>query len=156
MELKLKYQYTYFIKPFMIKENKYEKYLLSLINNKNCKLKIFEKERDLNLYSYFIQNVREYFFPTFYFDKNKINNLEKISNKMKSVILSKLHCNVFEYLIDEEIQGKVSDEESIFFNIDKIEIICLDTGICFLVIKTDIANSEKFSERFYKYKNSNR
>ena len=158
MELKLKYQYTYFIKPFMIKENKYEKYLLSLINNKNCKLKIFEKERDLNLYSYFIQNVREYFFPTFYFDKNKINNLEKISNKMKSVILSKLHCNVFEYLIDEEIQGKVSDEESIFFNIDKIEIICLDTGICFLVIKTDIANSEKFSDLLnlnYRFKDIN-
>ena len=42
MELKVKYQYTYFIKPFLIKENKYEKYLLNLLNNSNCKLKIFE------------------------------------------------------------------------------------------------------------------
>ena len=25
MELKVKYQYTYFIKPFLIKENKYKK-----------------------------------------------------------------------------------------------------------------------------------
>ena len=65
MELKIKYQYTYFIKPFLIKENKYEKYLLSLLNNSNCKLKIFEKERDYDLYTYFIQNIREYFFPTF-------------------------------------------------------------------------------------------
>ena len=33
MELKVKYQYTYFIKPFLIKENKYKKYLLSLLKN---------------------------------------------------------------------------------------------------------------------------
>ena len=28
MELKVKYQYTYFIKPFLIKENKYKKILI--------------------------------------------------------------------------------------------------------------------------------
>ena len=80
MELKVKYQYTYFIKPFLIKENKYSKYILALLNNKNCKLKIFEKERDLNLYSYFIQNVREHFFSTFEFDKQKLNDLSKKLN----------------------------------------------------------------------------
>ena len=56
MELKVKYQYTYFIKPFLIKENKYENYLFSLLSNKKYKLKIFEKEKDFNLYKYFIQN----------------------------------------------------------------------------------------------------
>ena len=53
MELKIKYQYTYFIKPFVIKESKYEKYLLSLLNNSNFRLKFFEKERDLNLYLFY-------------------------------------------------------------------------------------------------------
>ncbi len=158
MELKVKYQYTYFIKPFLINGNKYEKYLLSLLNNKNCKLKIFEKERDLNLYSYFIQNIREYFFPTFSFNRDKINNLERLDNKTKAIILSKLHCNIFEYNFDTKIQGKVAENDGIFFNINKIEIICFDTGICFLVIKTDVENSEKFSDLLnfnYRFKDIN-
>lgn len=158
MELKVKYQYTYFIKPFLINENKYEKYLLSLLNNKNCKLKIFEKERDLNLCSYFIQNIREYFFPTFSFNRDKINNLERLDNKTKAIVLSKLHCNIFEYNFDTKIQGKVNDNEGIFFNINKMEIICFDTGVCFLAIKTDIENSEKFSDLLnfnYRFKDIN-
>lgn len=158
MELKVKYQYTYFIKPFLINESKYEKYLLSLLNNKNCKLKIFEKERDLNLCSYFIQNIREYFFPTFSFNRDKINNLERLDNKTKAIVLSKLHCNVFEYNFDTKIQGKVSDNEGIFFNINKMEIICFDTGVCFLAIKTDVDSSEKFSDLLnfnYRFKDIN-
>lgn len=158
MELKVKYQYTYFIKPFLIKENKYEKYLLSLLNNRNCTLKVFEKERDLNLYSYFIQNIREYFFPMFSFNRDKINNLERLDNKTKAIVLSKLHCNIFEYNFDTKIQGKVSDSEGIFFNINKMEIICFDTGVCFLVIKTDVDNSEKFSDLLnfnYRFKDIN-
>lgn len=158
MELKVKYQYTYFIKPFLIEEKKYGKYLLSLLKNKNCKLKIFEKERDLNLYSYFMKNVREYFFPTFEFNKDKINELDRMSDNMKATILSNLHCNIFEYNFDRIIQGKIDEKEGIFFNIDKIEIVCLDTGICFLIIKTNLDNSENFSELLnfnYKFKDIN-
>lgn len=158
MELKVKYQYTYFIKPFLINENKYEKYLLTLLNNKNCKLKVFEKERDFNLYSYFIKNTREYFFPTFAFNREKINNLERLDNKTRAIVLSRLHCNIFEYNFDTKIQGKVSDNEGIFFNINKMEIICFDTGVCFLAIKTDVDNSEKFSDLLnfnYRFKDIN-
>ena len=158
MELKLKYQYTYFIKPFLVKENKYGKYLLNLLNNKNCKLKIFEKEREHNLYSYFIQNIREYFFPTFSFSRNEINNLNKLNNKMKANTLSKFHCNIFEYNLEKKAQGKIIDDEGIFFNIDKMEIICFDTGECFLIIKTNIENSNKFSDLLnfnYRFKEIN-
>lgn len=158
MELKIKYQYTYFIKPFLIEERKYEKYLLSLLKNKNCRLKIFEKERDLNLYSYFIKNIREYFFPTFEFDKDRISQLNRMKDTMKATILSKLHCNIFEYNFDKRIQGKIDEKEGIFFNIDKIEIVCLDTGVCFLVLKTNLENSESFSELLnfnYKFKDIN-
>ena len=55
MELKTKYQYTYFIYPYVIKENKFTKYLLKLLKDKNCELKMFKKENDLSLYSYFSQ-----------------------------------------------------------------------------------------------------
>ena len=34
MELKTKYQYTYFIYPYVIKENKFTKYLLKLLKDK--------------------------------------------------------------------------------------------------------------------------
>lgn len=158
MELKVKYQYTYFIKPFLIKENKYEKYLLSLIKNKNCKLKIFEKEKDLSIYSYFIEDIRNYFFPTFELDKAKIEDYDNMIDSLKAKKLSKLHCNIFEYNLKSNVQGKVNESEGIFFNIDKIEIICFDTGVCFLLIKTDIDNSEKFSDLLnfnYRFKDIN-
>ena len=146
MELKAKYQYTYFIKPFIIEKSQYSRYLLDLLNNKNCKLKIFEKEKDLNLYSYFLPNIREYFFPTFSFNKNQISELKENKNDINAIMLSKLHCNIFEYRLDQKVQGKINEENGIFFNIDKIEIVCLDTGICFLIIKTNVENSDKFAD----------
>ena len=158
MELKVKYQYTYFIKPFIIEKSKYSKYLLDLLNNENCKLKVFEKEKDLNLYSYFLPKIREYFFPTFSFNKSKIGELNENKNGIKAVMLSKFPCTLFAYTIDKKIQGKVNEEDGIFFNIDKIEIICLDTGINFLIIKTNIENSDKFSDVLnfnYKFKDIN-
>ena len=158
MELKVKYQYTYFIKPFLIKENKYQNYLFSLLSNKNYKLKIFEKEKDFSLYKYFIQNTREYFFPTFEFNREKIKDFDNMIKSLQAKKLSKLHCNIFEYSLNKEVQGKIDENEGIFFNIDKIEIICFDTGVCFLVIKTDINNSEKFSDLLnfnYRFKDIN-
>ena len=158
MELNVKYHYTYFIKPFLIKENKYEKYLFSLITNKNCNLKVFEKERNFDLYSYFIQNIRDYYFPTFEFNREKINSINRLDNKVKAKILSKLPCNIFEYNFDKKAQGKIENKESIFFNIEKIEIICFDTGVCFLLIKTNIENSENFSDLLnfnYRFKDIN-
>ena len=40
MELKTKLQYTYFVYPYVVKENKYEKYVLKLLKNKKCKLQL--------------------------------------------------------------------------------------------------------------------
>ena len=44
MELKPKYQYTYFIKPFYIEGEKYESYLINILKNKKMSLKIWEKD----------------------------------------------------------------------------------------------------------------
>lgn len=158
MELKVKYQYTYFIKPFLIKENKYKKYILSLLKNDNFNLKFFEKERDLNIYSYFLPEVRDYIFPTFNYDKQKIKDFEDLDDLLKSNILADLHCNVFEYKLNKKVQGKINENEGIFFNITNIEIICFDSGICFLLIKTDLENNQNFSSLLdfnYKFKDIN-
>ena len=50
MELKTNYQYTYFIHPFIVKENRYQKYLLKLLKDKKCNIKIFKKEKDLKIF----------------------------------------------------------------------------------------------------------
>lgn len=158
MELKTKYEYTYFIKPFIIQENKYHKYLFNLLENQKCTLKTFEKEKDIDLYDYFLQNTRNYFFPTFNFNKEKIKELKGMDNKTKSAILANLHCSFFEYKIDDKIQGKIDKNDGIFFDINKIEIVCFDTGICFLIMKTYIENSSKFSDVLdfnYKFKDIN-
>ena len=52
MELKTNYQYTYFIHPFVINENKYQKYLLKLLKDKRFNLKIFQRSKDVELYKF--------------------------------------------------------------------------------------------------------
>ena len=53
MELKTRYQYTYFIYPYVIVQNKYSKYLQNLLRNKKCTLRMFEKQKDLDIYNKF-------------------------------------------------------------------------------------------------------
>ena len=146
MELKTKYQYTYFIYPYTIDEKKYDKYILKLLKNKKCKLKIFEKEKDLDIYNYFLPYVRSYLFPTFEFRDEILKDFLNLSREKKSKIVSKQTVSCFSYEVDKSIQGKVGNEDGIFFNIDKIEIICFNTGICFFSMKTHIENTNDFAD----------
>lgn len=146
MELKTKYQYTYFIYPYVIKENKYSRYLIKLLKDENCKLRIFRKDKDLEIYSYFSHRVRNYMFNSFNLSKTKIAKLEELPVDTRAAILAKNPCTIFEYTIKKDIQGKVTERNGIFFKIPKIEIICFNTGICFLCIKTNIEDSNKFSD----------
>ena len=160
MELKTKYQYTYFIYPYAIKETRYTKYLLKLLKDENCKLRIFKKDKDLNLYSYFSHRSREYMFNSFNLSKSRITKLEELPIETKAAILAKNPCTIFEYNIKKDIQGKTEIEEKngIFFKISKMEIICFNTGICFLAIKTNIEESDKFSDLLnfnYKFRDIN-
>ena len=158
MELKTKYQYTYFIYPFAVKESKYTKYLLRLLKDENCKLRIFRKDKDLNLYSYFSHRARNYMFNSFNWNKTKLARLEELPLDTKAAILAKNPCTIFEYTIKKDIQGKTSERNGIFFKIPKIEIICFNTGICFLSIKTNIEESDKFADILnfnYKFRDIN-
>jgi len=158
MELKTKYQYTYFIYPFAIKESKYTRYLLKLLKDENCKLRIFRKDKDLNIYSYFSHRARNYMFNSFNWNKTKLAKLEELPLDTKAAILAKNPCTIFEYTIKKDIQGKTSEGNGIFFKIPKIEIICFNTGICFLCIKTNIEESDKFADLLnfnYKFRDIN-
>ena len=158
MELKTKYQYTYFIYPYVVKENRYTKYLLKLLKDENCKLRIFRKDKDLDIYSYFSHRARNYMFNSFNWSKTRLAKLEELPLDTKAAVLAKNPCTIFEYTIKKDIQGKVSEKNGIFFKIPKIEIICFNTGICFLCIKTNIEESDKFSDLLnfnYKFRDIN-
>lgn len=146
MELKMNYQYTYFLHPFVVKEDKYQKYVLSLLKDKRFKLKVFQKNKDFDLYKYFSPKAKDFLFSSFTHSKLKLDKLEELPNDTKSAILSKYPCSIFEYILEEDIQGKAMEDKGIFFKIQKIEIICFNTGICFFSMKTNIEDSKSFAD----------
>lgn len=159
MELKTNYQYTYFIHPFILKESRYQKYILKMLKDKNCNLKIFQKEKDLRMYKYFLPKTREFLFSSFAFGKSKLKKLEELPIETQAAILKKYPCNIFEYKLQKDIQAKMGEKNGIFFEIQKIEIICFNTGICFLVMKTNIEDYEDFSNILnfnYKFRDINK
>lgn len=158
MELKTNYQYTYFIYPFVIREGKYQNYILKLLKDKRCNLKIFQKEKDIRMYKYFLPKTREFLFSSFTLGNNKVKKLEELPIETRAAILSKYHCNIFEYTLKKDIQGKTGERKGIFFSIRKLEIICFDTGICFLVMKTNLEDETSFANILnfnYKFRDIN-
>ena len=100
MELKPKYQYSYFIKPYIIEKENYKSYIEKLLDNPKIKIKEFEKERDLDIYSYFLPNIRETIFKTFTFklDESINNNKEKLDRILKLTVVN------FSYELDKNIE----------------------------------------------------
>ena len=146
MELKIRYQYTNFVYPYVIQGKSITGYLEKLLANPKCKIRFFEKEKDYELYSYFLPVVREYLFWTFSFNSSKRKEFEALDNKMKAVILAKHPCTIFEYEVGNKMQGKLGEKNGIFFHIQKIEIICFSTGICFLTFKTNVEETSDFAD----------
>ena len=122
MELKTSYQYTYFIHPFVIKDGQYQKYLLRILRDKQCNLKIFQKEKDFKLYKYFLPKTRDFLFSSFSFSNEKLKQLEQLPMETRAALLSKYQCNIFEYHLEKDIKAKVKDRSGIFFNIKKNRI----------------------------------
>jgi len=158
MELKTRYQYTYFIYPYIVKENRYNRYILSLLKNSKCELKIFQKDKDFDVYKYFSPKIREFMFGSFDYNKTKLTNLKELPIETQAGILSKNSCTIFEYNIKKDIQGKTENRDGIFFKINKMQLICFNTGICFLLIKTNVENTNLFSDILnfnYKFRDIN-
>lgn len=155
MELKTSYQYTYFIYPFLLEETKYKEYLTKLLKDKECKLKTFEKEKDLKIYKYFLPKWREILFSSFSLESAQIKQLEELPIETQVGLLSKYKCNIFEYNLEKDIQAKIDSNKGIYFTIRKIDVIVFNTGIGFLCIKTDLEDNNSFSNILnfnYKFK----
>ena len=146
MELKTKYQYTYFIYPYIINKKEYNQYLQKLVIDSRFKMKTFDKEKDEDLYSYFLPKIRETLFWTMNFDKYRLSKFDEIDKNMKSTVLSKYPCTMFEYNLPNDIQGKAGKKDGIFFNITNIDLICFNTGICFLLMKTILEEGNTLSD----------
>ena len=97
-------------------------------------------------------------FNSFNLSKTRLAKLQELPLDTKAAILAKNNCNIFEYTVKKDIQGSTSEKNGIFFKIPKIEIICFNTGICFLCIKTNIEESDKFADLLnfnYKFRDIN-
>ena len=159
MELKTRYQYTYFINTFIIKENKYSKYIQKLLRDERFQLRIFKKEKDLELYTHFLPKIREFLFKTFELDdRQKQAKFAELPLETRAAVLAKYPSVTFEYNLEQDIQGKTVDENSIFFKIQKIGLVLFHTGIGFLYFKTNIEDSEEFADVLnfnYKFRDIN-
>lgn len=144
MELKTKYQYTYFIYPYLIDD--YTKYLYKLLKNKKCKLQLFNRKKNIEVDSYFLPEIKDKMFWSLETNAESIKSYQTMDLKMKANILSQKQCNFFEYTLKEDVPGKIGENNGIFFDISKIEIICFDTGICFLLIKTALDEKANMSD----------
>lgn len=145
MEVRIKYQYTYFIQPFIINEKKYDKYIINLLKDKRFNLKIFNAEKNIEIEKYFKNEIKEIMFKTLNKNQEQIKELENIKEKQYSKVL-KMPCICFEYIINQGTQAKLGEESGIFFKIDKIELICFKPGICFISIKTYLDENIRFND----------
>lgn len=146
MEQKISYQYTYFIYPFVIKEENYASYIRYLLKSKKYEINFFNSYANENLYQYFTTNVQENLFQRFSFLPEKITKFKKQTIQRQLKILLQEKCLMFDYIIEKDIQGKLGEIDGIFFTVPKIELICFHTGICFLLIKTHLSETASFSD----------
>lgn len=158
MDFKMKYQYTYFIYPYLMEERKYRNYLYTLLKNPNCRLKLFDRKKDVGIDTYFLPELKEKMFWSLEKKPSEIKELESMDKKMQATMLSKEPCNIFEYTLEGDVPGKIGEEGGIFFDITKVEIICFDTGVCFLLLKTALTENQNFSDVLnfnYKFRDIN-
>lgn len=135
MDIKTKYQYSYFVYPFIVEANNYEEYLKKLLKDKKCSIRIFDKARDLELYRGFLPHVNKFMFPTFYLESDDIKKLNQKAVMPKLNIIKDLSSVTFEYNLGKRVQGKAGDDDGIFFEIDKINIICFKIRSLFYIYK---------------------
>lgn len=109
MDSNIKYQYTYFIKSFKIEKDLYNKYILNLLKNEKIKLKVFKKEKYVEIDSYFEKNIKNILFESLSNSTEQIKELENINQKSYSKVLN-MPCICFEYELEQNTQAKMGEE----------------------------------------------
>ena len=142
---KIKYQYSYFILPYIVNEDKYNEYLRKLLKDNRITLKKYDKITDLEVFSFFNESFLDYFNYA-----ENINDVDLREGRLDgysslSKQLSKKDLTVFDVDLCQNTQGKMGEEEGIFFKIDKTSIITTKTGVSFLILKT-IIDTNSFND----------
>lgn len=146
MELKTSYQYTYFIYPFAIKKESYKEYVQYLMKSKSYQIKLFDSFTNDSFFKYFVPTVRKSIFQNLNFHQENKTAFYQLSRKQQAKKMSEQKCLMFEYVMEKEIQGKLKEKDGIFFTIPKIELICFQNGICFLLIKTHLIETNSLTD----------
>ena len=60
-----------------------------MLKDENCKLKIFQKEKDFKMYKYFLPKAREFIFSSFSMGNEKIKQLEGLATETTAALLAK-------------------------------------------------------------------
>ena len=76
MELKTNYQYTHFIHPFIVKDSKYQKFILKMLKDKECKLKRLKKKKTWNYTNTFHQKWEIFYFQALALQMQNIADLK--------------------------------------------------------------------------------
>ncbi len=142
MDLKTVYHYTYFVYPFLVNERRYKDFLWKFLNDEESwSLIIRDNETDLNTHAYFLPYVKKFLFPTIYWTSSFRQEFQEMSNKKKLDTLASLTSVKFKYNI---AKSYVSDSDTaragISFGVPDIDLICFESGICFLKIKAVLDN----------------
>ncbi len=146
MSISAKYQYTHFIYPFLIEDNKYLSFINNLLNQeKKWKLKIHEHQEDEDMYDFFLPYMRKFLFPTLFWSKDLIKKYKSMGNSSKANVLKKASCITFDFNLDNIKMGAPNKKkyDVIDFNIMSMKIICFSPGICFLDIKTEVEDDNE-------------
>ena len=138
----------------IIKQKNLNRYFLSLLKNPSFEMKTFDKEKDEDLYSYFLPKVRNTMFWTMGLNRSKLTKFYDLDVATQATLLTEYPCTMFEYSLNEDIQGKAGKRDGIFFDITNITLVCFNTGICFMLMKTmlegenSLANICNFNYKF--------
>lgn len=102
-------------------------------------LNVAENSIDLSTHAYFLPYVKKFLFPTLYWKNDFRTLFEKMTYKKKCETISNISCVKFNYKIEQSfVTDNNSNKADINFKIPRIELICFEPGICFLIIKAEL------------------
>ncbi|MEG1705293.1 MAG: hypothetical protein RR290_01805 [Clostridia bacterium] len=146
MSLKVKYQYTHFIYPFVVENKKYTDYIKNIVmQEKNWKLKIHKQKEDEETYNFFLPYMKKFLFPTLFWNERDIKKYKNMTENQKVNILKKSSCITFDFNLDSIKIGSVNKKRYglIEFDIVNVKLICFEPGICFLDIKAEVQDESE-------------
>jgi hypothetical protein len=143
MNLKTVWHYSYFVHPFLIKGNRYKGFIGKLMNDDHWKIDLQGDRIDVNTHSYFLPYVKKFLFPTLFWTREYREEFECMSASRRLDIVTKLPCISFDYFIDTKDRDNYKfSKETLDVEITRVQLICFETGISFLILKTTLEKED--------------